>query len=76
MSRLELDAPNWKRFLKRYPEYAEYAAGFETRYDGMLDSKAKTKLAKLVNVELGIALLKETEIDQEAFSKMLSAIAK
>jgi hypothetical protein len=42
----------------------------------MPESDEKSKLAKLVNLEVGIALLKEGEIDREAFSKMLSAIAK
>lgn len=76
MKEIEKDIPNWKRFKEKYPEESAFAAKFETRYAGMPPSEPKTRLAKLVNVELGIALLKETEIDRESFSKMLSAIAK
>lgn len=76
MSMLETDAPNWKRFLQKYPEFREHAAQLENRYSKMPESDEKSKLAKLVNLEVGIALLKEGEIDREAFSKMLSAIAK
>ncbi len=76
MSRLETDSPNWQRFLQKYPEFRKHAESFEARYERMPESEEKTKLAKLVNLELGMALLREVEIDREAFSKMLSAISK
>lgn len=76
MASIESDIPNWKRFREKYPDMSDLAGKFENRYSGIAESETKTRLAKLINVELGIALLRETEIDREAFSKMLSAISK
>lgn len=76
MNDIERDIPNWKRFREKYPKEAEFSDRFEARFVGIPAGEAKTRLAGLVNVELGIALLRETEIDRDAFSKMLSAIAK
>lgn len=76
MKEIERDIPNWKRFRQMYPEESAFADQFESRYAKMASGEAKERLAKLVNVELGIAVLRETEIDRESFSKMLAAIAK
>ena len=62
--------------LSGNPEESAFADQFESRYAKMASGEAKERLAKLVNVELGIAVLRESEIDRESFSKMLAAIAK
>lgn len=76
MTDIRQDIPNWKRFCEAYPKESELILKFEKRYREMPEGSQKSRLAKLVNVELGIALLRETEIDRETLSKMLSAIAK
>ncbi|MFZ3233486.1 MAG: hypothetical protein WA194_08415 [Patescibacteria group bacterium] len=52
MKEIERDIPNWKRFRQKYPEESAFADQFETRYAKMAPGDAKSRLAKLVNVEL------------------------
>lgn len=76
MSDINTQIPNWKRFREKYPDESGVADEFEIRYGNIPEGEEKKRLANLMNVELGVVLLRETEIDREAFSKMLSAIAK
>lgn len=52
MKEIERDIPNWKRFRQKHPEESAFAEKFEERYAKMASGEEKSRLAKLVNVEL------------------------
>jgi hypothetical protein len=72
---LETSAPNLKRFLEKYPKSRHFLARIENRYESLPEAQKK-RVAGFLNTELGIALLRDTEIDEEAFSQVLSALSK
>lgn len=72
---LATSAPNWKKFLEKYPTSRHFLGKIEQRYEKLPDAE-KNHVAKLLDDELGLTLLQEKEIDQKALVHMLSTLSK
>jgi hypothetical protein len=52
MQGIERDAPNWNRFLKKYPKGRHFLSKIAERYDQLPEGPQKKRLSELVNLEL------------------------
>lgn len=68
--------PNWTRFVQKYQPDTDFTEAFESRIESISELDTFESIAKYINVELGVLLLREHEIDHEMLTHLLDAFSK
>lgn len=66
--------PNWNHFCNKYHPHEDFIDAFISRVTTLDDTTLQEALLKRINIELGILLLHDTEIDAETYALLLKSI--
>lgn len=73
---IEHEIPNLPRFLQAHPRSTHYLRKAVERYDRIPEGPEKKRAGDWLNLHLGTALLRQAEIDQKAYGKILSMLTR
>lgn len=76
MNTLTLALPNWDRFSEKYHPDPEFLEALTIRIDSLDDMELKKNILTRINVEIGILLLHDTEIDKKMYTSLLQEITQ
>jgi hypothetical protein len=68
--------PNWNRFIEKYQPDTEFIDAFLHRLSLLEDETILEKVTKQINIEIGILLLHDIEIDSTMYALILESIRK
>lgn len=71
---LNAHIPNWDRFIQKYQPSQEFVKAFEDRIDLIYDSDKFEQIAGYINVELGVLLLRHTEIRESELQGIIDSL--
>ncbi len=73
---IEHEIPNLPRFMQAHPRSTHFLRKALERYERLPDGPEKKRAADWLNLRLGTALLRQSEIDRKAYGQILSVLSK